>query len=74
MISRMCWALSLWLSQALEASEREAAVGDLVESGSPGTMALRAVLGLALRRQAAVWEDWRIWLLFTTMLLPVSFA
>ena len=73
-ISRMCWALSLWLSQALEASEREAAVGDLVESGSPGTMALRAVLGLALRRQAAVWEDWRIWLLFTTMLLPVSFS
>ncbi|HKR85558.1 MAG TPA: hypothetical protein VJS37_15475 [Terriglobales bacterium] len=74
MISRMCWALSLWLSLALEPSEREAAVGDLVESGESGIVALRAVSGLALRRQAAVWEEWRMWLLFATVLLPLSFS
>jgi len=74
MISRICWALSLWLSQALEPSERDAAIGDLVECGESGTTALQAVLGLTLRRQAAAWEDWRMWLLFAMVLLPLSFS
>jgi hypothetical protein len=74
-ISRICWALSLRISSALlESSEREAVLGDLAESRRGGPVALKAVLGLVLRRHAAGWSDWRMWVLFATVLVPLSFS
>jgi hypothetical protein len=51
-----------FLSRALSPDEREAVLGDLAESGDRGARALRGVLGLVVRRQAALWQDWRPWL------------
>jgi hypothetical protein len=54
------------LARTLDPAEREAVLGDLVESGETGAEALRAVLGLVARRKAALWaaswKDWHVWL------------
>jgi hypothetical protein len=57
-VSRLYQQLTLFVSSALEASGAEA-LGD--------------VLGLLVRRQAAIWADWRLWLAFATLVLPFSF-
>jgi hypothetical protein len=36
--------------------------GDFAESGETGGQALRDLLGLVVRRQLALWKDWRPWL------------
>jgi hypothetical protein len=74
MISRMCWALSLWLSQALEASEREAAVGDLVESRFAGHNGAAGRARACAAQTGCCLGGLADRLLFTTMLLPVSFS
>lgn len=56
-----CWWLAERVSGMLEADERDAVWGDLAESGESGTEALRGLLGLVARRQAAMWKDWRMW-------------
>lgn len=48
-------------ARALDVREREAVLGDLVESGETGWGALCDVLGLAIRRQLEIWTDWRPW-------------
>jgi hypothetical protein len=50
------------ISRALQPEEREAVQGDLAELGMSGGQALRELLGLVMRRQAAQWTDWRPWL------------
>src|SRR5215217_5061905 len=55
------WSVDV-LSRLLEADERDAVRGDLMESGASAGRALRDVLGLILRRQATLWMDWRPWL------------
>jgi hypothetical protein len=55
------WLLSV-LARALEPAEREVALGDLVESGEGLGAAMRDLLGLIVRRQAALWTLWRPWL------------
>jgi len=55
------WVVDI-VSRLLEPDEREAVRGDLTESGARGGQALRDVLGLVVRRQAALWSDWRPWL------------
>src|SRR5205823_12219606 len=44
--------------------ERVAVRGDFAESGETGGQALHDVLGLVVRRQAALWQGWRPWLVF----------
>jgi hypothetical protein len=61
-MSRICWWLVDVLSRTLEPNEQDAIRGDLMESGETCGQALRDVLGLVLRRQAAPWQDWRPWL------------
>jgi hypothetical protein len=46
----------------LDSDERLAVRGDLEESGETGLQAVWDVLGLVVRRQAALWKDWRPWL------------
>jgi hypothetical protein len=73
-MSRACAALVIWLSSALEEAEREAVLGDLAEIAEPGSKAICGVLALVLRRRAVVLRDWRLWLVFATVLIPLSFS
>lgn len=72
MMKKICWRLVDIVSAMLNASEREAVLGDLAESGERGGRALREVLGLVARRQAATWAAWRPWLTLTVLLIPLS--
>ncbi len=49
------------VSQALEHNEREAVLGDLADCGTPALRALADISGLVLRRQLALWVDWKPW-------------
>lgn len=59
-------------SHALEPHEREAVRGDLAESGETGRQALRDLLGLIIRRQAAIWKDWRPWAALLGLVVPLG--
>jgi hypothetical protein len=57
----MPWWLVEHLARTLEPSERDAVLGDFKELNVTRGKALRGVLGLVARRQAALWNDWRPW-------------
>lgn len=61
-MNRSCWWLVDIASRLLEGNERDAVRGDLAESNASGPQALRDVLGVVVRRQAALWKNWRPWL------------
>lgn len=65
------WSVDL-LSRLLQADERDAVRGDLTESGASGGRALRDVLGLVVRRQAALWMNWRPWLALAGVAVPLG--
>jgi hypothetical protein len=56
----------------LEPDERDAVLGDLAESGETASHALRDMLGLVVRRQAALWTDWRPWLTLVGLVVPLG--
>src|SRR5438067_11520663 len=60
------------VSRFLEPDERDAVRGDLAESGETGWRALVDVLGLVVRRQAALWTDWRPWLVLVGLVAPIG--
>lgn len=59
-------------SRMLEPGERDVVLGDFAESGESGGQALRGVLGLVVRRQAAFWQDWRPWLVLVVLIVPLG--
>jgi hypothetical protein len=59
--------------ELLEPDEREAIQGDLLEAGETAWQSLLAVLGLILRREAALWTHWRPWLAAFGLAFPSSF-
>jgi hypothetical protein len=61
-MTRICWWFVDFLARMLEPNERDAVRGDLAETGASGGQALLDVLGLVVRRQAALWKDWHKWL------------
>ncbi|MFZ0516875.1 MAG: hypothetical protein WBG23_00190 [Acidobacteriaceae bacterium] len=69
---RILWGAVDIVSGMLAPTEREAVRGDLIESGETGNQALLAVLGLLCRRQAALWSDWRPWLVLAGLVLPLG--
>ena len=71
-MSRLCWWLVDLVSRTLEPDEREAVRGDLAESGETSGQAFLDVLGLALRRQSALWTDCRPWLILLGLVLPLG--
>lgn len=71
-MNRPGWTLADAAAQLLEPHEREAVCGDLAEYGADGWRAFREVLGLVLRRQAALWADWRPWLSLVSVVLPLG--
>lgn len=68
-MSRTGWWLVELASRLLESRDREAVRGDLAESSESGARAFGGVLGLVVRRQAALWRDWRPWLALTGVVL-----
>ena len=50
------------IARVLEPEERTVVLGDLMETNATGATALRSIAGLVLRRQAALWMNWRPWL------------
>ena len=60
------------VSGMLDPTEREAVRGDLIESGETCTRALLSVLGLLIRRQAALWSNGRPWLVLVGLVLPLG--
>jgi hypothetical protein len=71
-MTRICWWLTDLVSRMLEPDEREAALGDIAESGETGLRALRDILGLTARRQAGLWQGWRPWLALTGVVIPIG--
>lgn len=71
-MTRMGWRLAEWTSQLLDPDERDVVRGDLAECGVGGWRALREVIGLVIRRQAACWADWRPWVTLVTIVLPIG--
>jgi hypothetical protein len=62
------------LANLLATDEREAVLGDLAEAGESGMRATVAVFGLVVRRQAALWLDWRPWLTLVGFVIPAALA
>jgi hypothetical protein len=60
------------VSGMLKPEEREVVRGDLTESGEKGVQALRDVLGLVVRRQAALWREWRPWAILVGLIIPLG--
>jgi hypothetical protein len=73
-MTRICWWLVHAISRMLDTGERDAVLGDFAESGETGGQALRDVLGLVVRRQAALWKDWRPWLALIGLVGPVGLS
>jgi hypothetical protein len=61
------------VSRLLRPEEREVVQGDLLEGGESAWQSLLAVLGLVIRREAALWRNWRPWLAAFGLALPSSF-
>jgi hypothetical protein len=61
------------VSHLLEPNEREVVLGDLKEGGESAQQSLLAILGLVIRREAALWANWRPWLAAFGLALPFSF-
>jgi hypothetical protein len=59
-------------AQLLECDEREAVLGDLLETGESACRGSLDVLGLVIRRQAILWKSWRPWLAAFGLALPTS--
>lgn len=71
-MTSISWRLVEFLSRLLEPDDRDAALGDFAESNLPVSTALRDLLGLIARRQAASWKNWRPWLALLGIVGPVS--
>ena len=64
-----------WVETAaglLVPSDREVVLGDLAETDCGAWRGLRDVLGLAARRQLALWKSWRPWAASVGLALPAS--
>ena len=51
----------------------EVVQGDLLEGGESAWQSVLAVLGLMIRREVALWRNWRPWLAAFGLALPSSF-
>lgn len=70
--------LTAWLMEilagTLRPAEREAVCGDIEERADTDLRAIRDVVGLVLRRQAALWCAWLPWVASLTIVVPVGLA
>jgi hypothetical protein len=61
------------VARLLPPEEREVVKGDLLEGGESAWQSLLAVVGLVIRREAALWRNWRPWLAAFGLAVPSSF-
>jgi hypothetical protein len=66
------WRLVEVLARLLKPGEREAVLGDLLETGEGAWRGSRDVLGLVIRRQLSHWKNWQPWLAVFGLALPGS--
>jgi hypothetical protein len=66
------WSFVNVFSQLLGRDEREVVLGDLIEADETAWHGLFDVLGLVLRREWALWRNWRPWLAAFGLALPAS--
>jgi hypothetical protein len=66
-------SLVQFTARLLEPCERDVVLGDLAEAHAGPLHAARQVLGLGLRRHAALWLRWHPWLTGPGLALPGSF-
>jgi len=73
-MNSFAWWLAVRIALLLDHEEREFVLGDLAESHSSGADALYSVAGLIVRRQLALWEDWRPWFALTGIVALVGYS
>jgi hypothetical protein len=71
-VSYVCWRLVELVALALEPAEREAVLGDVAEQDNCFG-GLRDVAGLVVRRQGALWLQWRQWVVALLLVFPSAF-
>jgi len=71
-MNRIGWWLVDRLSRLLESNERDAILGDFAESAERYGRALLDLLGLVVRRQVALWNDWQPWLALLGVVTPMG--
>jgi hypothetical protein len=71
-MTSMHWPLVEIAARLLERGEREAVLGDLLETGEGVWRGLLDVLGLVIRRQLLLWKNWQPWLAMFGLALPGS--
>ena len=71
-MTRIAWTLTDVAARLLEPQERDAVRGDLAECRIGGWRALSEVLGLVVRRQAALWSEWRPWFALVGVVVPLG--
>jgi hypothetical protein len=71
-VTRIQWPLVEAAARLLERSEREAVLGDLLETGECTWRGLLGVFGLVIRRQLLHWKHWQPWLAMFGLALPSS--
>jgi hypothetical protein len=70
----IAWKLIEAMAVQLTASEREAVLGDLIESRETAWRGMREISGLVARRQLQLWTGWRPWVAAPGLAFPCSFA
>lgn len=68
----MCWRCVEAAAELLTPVEREIVIGDLAETNRGALRGLNDVLGLAARRQIALWKSWSPWAASLGLALPAS--
>lgn len=71
-MTRMHWPLMELAARLLDPAERDAVLGDLLETGEVGWQGLLDVSGLVIRREGSQWKNWRPWLATLGLVLPGS--
>jgi hypothetical protein len=71
-MTNLGWRFVEVLALQLAPAEREAALGDLIETRATAWQGMREISGLIARRQLQLWRDWRPWLAAPGLAFPCS--
>ena len=71
-MTRAYWRFVELAGRMLDLCDRDAVLGDLLETGEGGWRSSLDVVGLVIRRQRMHWRSWRPWLAVFGLALPGS--
>jgi hypothetical protein len=72
-MNTIAWPLLEFTSRLLDNEEREVVLGDLLETNQNACRGMLDIFGLAFRRQAGLWRDYRPWLAGFVVAFPGSY-